>query len=294
MRRSILLLAATAVVTGCQVSETGNDAAATENITMDANGQAVAPAKLSLTRLDCGTIDFKDKGGFFSDRPGVYPPGPGSVVDSCYLIQHGDQQMIWDTGFPAKLKGGSMEIAPGATAKLNATLAEQLAQLNLKPADIDIIGISHMHADHTGQAAEFPQARLVVGKGDFDQSAGKDDGFGPWRKAGNGGMTLVSAGETDIFGDGSVRAIHLPGHTPDHLALLVNLKSGPVLLSGDMYHTTIAREKKAMPGFNTSRPQTLESMDRFEKIAADTKAKVIIQHEPDDVAKLPAFPAAAE
>jgi hypothetical protein len=76
--------------------------------------------------------------------------------------------------------------------------------------------------------------------------------------------------------------------------LLVKLASGPVLLSGDLYHSTIAREKRAMPGFNTSRAETLASMDRFEKIAKETGAKVIIQHEPADIAKLPAFPAAAQ
>jgi glyoxylase-like metal-dependent hydrolase (beta-lactamase superfamily II) len=178
------------------------------------------------------------------------------------------------------------------TAFLDKTIAEQLAQLNIKPADIDVVGISHLHGDHTGQAAEFPQARLVIGKADFEQTAGKEDPFGPWR--GDNKPVTATTADVDIFGDGSVTAIHLPGHTPDHLALLVRLASGPVLLSGDMYHSTIAREKKAMPGFNTSKEQTLASMEQFEKIAADNKAKVIIQHEPGDIAKLPAFPKAAE
>ena len=293
MRRSMLLLVATLLTAGCRVAETGNEAGNVEVNVVEGNLLTTpAAGTTSLTRLDCGTGEFKDMNGFFSDRPGVYPPGPGTVVDSCYLIQHDGQQMIWDTGFPAKLKGGSQDM--GFTAKLSTTLAEQLAQLNLKPADIDVVGISHMHGDHTGQAAEFPQARLLIGKGDFEQSAGKEDPFGPWRTGKGGDINLAISGETDVFGDGSVIAVHLPGHTPDHLALLVKLKSGPVLLSGDLYHSTIAREKKSMPGFNTDKKQTLASMDRFEKVASDLKAKVIIQHEPDDVAKLPAFPAAAE
>ena len=89
-------------------------------------------------------------------------------------------------------------------------------------------------------------------------------------------------------------ALHLPGHTPDHLALLVKLASGPVLLSGDLYHSREAREKRGVPPFNTSREQTLASMDRFEKLAKETGAKVIIQHEPRDIAMLPAFPQAAK
>jgi glyoxylase-like metal-dependent hydrolase (beta-lactamase superfamily II) len=293
MRRSLLLISASLMIAGCRVAESGNEAEAAANDTAEANVLATpAAGTTSIVRLDCGSGDFKDMNGFFSDRPGVYPPGPGKVVDSCYLIQHDGQQMIWDTGFPAKLKGGSQEMDGGFTAHLDKTIAEQLAQLNLKPTDIDIVGISHMHGDHTGQAAEFPQAKLIVGKVDFEKTVGKDDPFGAWR--GDAKPVTPVTGDLDIFGDGSVVAIHLPGHTPDHMALLVKLKSGPVLLSGDLYHSTIAREKKSMPGFNTSKEQTLASMERFEKIASDLKAKVVIQHEPGDVAKLPAFPAAAE
>jgi glyoxylase-like metal-dependent hydrolase (beta-lactamase superfamily II) len=260
----------------------------------EANKAAAAPAqaaKLSLTRLDCGRGEFPDMNSFFSDRPGVYPPGPGTVTDSCYLIRHGDQHLLWDTGFPAELKGASKEMG-GFTAFLDTTIAEQLTKLGLKPADIDIVGISHMHGDHTGQAAEFPQAELLIGKGDFDQTQGKDDPFGPWRK--DGAKTRVATADADVFGDGSVIALHLPGHTPDHMALLVNLASAPVLLSGDLYHAREAREKRGVPPFNTSRAQTLESMDKFEALARKTGAKVIIQHEPDDIGKLPAFPKAAE
>lgn len=256
-----------------------------------APSSAAEQATLSLTRLDCGNAEFKDMNGFFSDRPGVYPPGSGNVTDSCYLIRHGDQQMIWDTGFPAASKGKPIE-ANGMVASIDRTLAEQLAELGLKPADIDIVGISHLHGDHVGQAAEFANARLVIGKGDFEQTAGKDDPFGPWRGEGKPVDLLTS--DKDIFGDGSVVALHLPGHTPDHLALLVKLASGPVLLTGDLYHTAISRQKRSMPGFNTSREQTLASMDKFEALAKKLSAKVVIQHEPRDVALLPAFPKAAE
>jgi glyoxylase-like metal-dependent hydrolase (beta-lactamase superfamily II) len=246
---------------------------------------------VTLTRLDCGSATVKNFNAFFSDRPGLYPAGPREITDSCYLIQHDGQQLVWDTGFKAELKGKSQDLGD-LVIRLEKTLAEQLAQVGLKPADIDIVGISHMHADHTGQAAVFPGATLLIGKQDFEQTSGKDDPFGPWRGAGKP-VTLVSA-DHDVFGDGSVMALHLPGHTPDHLALLVKLASGPVLLTGDLYHATEARQKRGVPPFNTSREQTLASMDRFEKLARETGAKVIIQHEPADISKLPAFPEAAK
>jgi len=91
-----------------------------------------------------------------------------------------------------------------------------------------------------------------------------------------------------------VVAYFLPGHTPGHMALLVRLKSGPVLLSGDVVHGHDTLALKAVPTFNTDRAQSIASMERFEALAKETGAKVIIQHEMQDIAKLPAFPQAAE
>ncbi len=250
-----------------------------------------AAADLGLTRLDCGSIEIKDFNAFFSDTFD-YPKGPRKITDSCYLVRHGDQLLLWDTGFPAALKGQNKDMG-ALVATLGATIPEQLAVLGLKPSDIDVVGISHRHGDHVGQARDFPAAKLVIGKVDFESTAGTDDPFGPWRVAG-AKMQLLDGGDVDIFGDGSVVALNLPGHTPNHMALLVRLASGPVLLTGDMYHSTLARETGGIPPFNASRAETMASMARFEKIAKTLGAKVIIQHEPADIAKLPAFPAAAK
>lgn len=290
MRKLIVGLLGTAAVA---VSACGTSQPQTNNETAATNEAAPArqQAELSLTRLDCGTPTIKNFDKFFSDKPGLYPPGPRVITDSCYVIRHGDQVLLWDTGFPASWKGQDKDLGE-LTVKEDKTIGEQLEQIGLKPEDIDFVGISHMHSDHTGQAAEFPNAELLIGTKDFELTKGKDDPFGPWRKEGS--KVHSAEGDVDVFGDGSVMALHLPGHTPDHMALLVKLASGPVLLSGDLYHSREAREKRGVPPFNTSREQTLQSMDKFEKLAKDTGARVIIQHEPRDISLLPAFPQAAK
>jgi len=256
-----------------------------------ASADVVEGPTITLTRLDCGTGGIKDFNAFFSDSFD-YKPGPRRITDSCYLIRRLNKYLLWDTGFPAALKGKSNDMGP-LVASLSKTVAEQLATLKLKPSDIDFVGISHMHGDHTGQAKEFPAAGLVIGEKDFELSKGKDDPFGPWRGAG-AKVRLMEGEDVDVFGDGSVIALNMPGHTPGHMALLVKLASGPVLLSGDLYHSDEARVKKGIPPFNTSRAETLASIDRFERMAENLDARVIIQHEPADIAKLPAFPKAAE
>jgi glyoxylase-like metal-dependent hydrolase (beta-lactamase superfamily II) len=287
--RTVALLLATAALAACKPAASGNDAGSA-----DTAAPATAAA-LSLTRLDCGSITIKNFDKFFSDRPGLYEAAPRDVTNSCYLIRHGDQVLLWDTGLPAELKGKDADMGD-IVAHQKTTIVDQLAALKLKPEDIDIVGISHSHSDHTGQAAAFPNARLIIGAADFTkgQEPGQPGGpnpLAPWTR--DGAKVDKVTADADIFGDGSVVAMHLPGHTPDHMALLVRLASGPVLLSGDLYHSLEARAKRGIPPFNTSREQTLASMDAFEAKAKELGAKVIIQHEPRDIGKLPAFPASA-
>jgi len=256
------------------------------NPTEPANSAESPAVPMALSRIDCGRVDAPDFTGLFSDTK-AYPAGRRQLASSCYLIRHGDTIMIWDTGFSVDLKGKRQDMG-GLIASLDRTVIEQLADGGLKPADVDVLGISHSHADHTGQAELFPTARLIIGKADFDAMKGKEDPFGPWRKA--GASVTTTEGNLDVFGDGTVVAYFLPGHTPGHMALLVRLKSGPVLLSGDVVHGHDTLALKAVPTFNSDRAQSIASMERFEKLANETGARVIIQHELQDIAKLPAFP----
>lgn len=256
-----------------------------------------APPALKLYRLDCGTFTIKDYNAFFSDTY-AYEPGPKEITDSCYLIRNGDKMLLWDTGIPADLAGRSTD-AGFALMRLDRTVVQQLAEIGVEPQEIDMVGISHFHSDHLGQAAAFPGATLLIGAEDLAalKAVPANPQLEPARLApwiDGGAPTKEVEGDHDVFGDGRVVMLDMPGHTPGHHALLVRLASGPVLLTGDLYHFTEQVARKGVPPFNTDRADTLASMDRFDKIAHNLGAKVVIQHEPADIGKLPAFPAAAE
>lgn len=257
-------------------------------------GMQAPASELELWRLDCGNFTFTDYNAFFSDTS-EYPAGPKNLVGSCYLIRHGSQYMLWDTGIPAGTVGEPMA-TPAIRATLRATIVDQLARIDVRPDQVSIVGISHYHFDHTGQAAAFPQARLIMGPGDLAALRGTDPGverepLAPWLTG--GGQVVEARGDHDVFGDGSVIMLNLEGHTPGHRGLLVRLASGPVLLSGDTYHFTEQVERRGVPPFNTNRADSLAAMDRFDRLGRNLRARVIIQHEPADIAKLPAFPASA-
>ena len=98
-----------------------------------------------------------------------------------------------------------------------------------------------------------------------------------------------------MFGDSTVIVLRTPGHTPGHQSLLVKLpQTGNVVLSGDAVHFRENYNSDGVPAFNFDRAETVASVERLKKIAANLKATVIIQHDARDIDKLPAFPASAK
>lgn len=250
---------------------------------------AQTPPDVTLTRIDCGTPTQVDVGPRFSDTF-AFSDLKVLFTYSCYLIRHGSDYMLWDTGHA---------MTAGAPAP-KVSIVDQLAQINVKAEQIKFVGISHYHADHTGQLASFPDATVIIGKGDWDgitapkPAAGASVApFAHWISGGGKIEPLV--GDKDVFADGTVTILNTPGHTPGHHSLLLRLKTmGNVLISGDLSHFHENYDSDGVPVFNYSRAETLASLDRFKKAAAKLKATVIIQHDARDVAKLPAFPAAAQ
>jgi N-acyl homoserine lactone hydrolase len=254
---------------------------------------AEAAGEISLTRFDCGKTTTLPDVGRFSDVA-AFKGLTVQLTFSCYLVKHGNDYLVWDTGNPA-----ATGTAPAPTAP-KTSLVEQLAQLHLKPEQINFVGISHYHGDHVGQVASFPQATLLIGRSDWDalndskpNPAVNPANFAHWISG--GGKVEPVSGDKDVFGDGSVIMLNTPGHTPGHHSLLVKLKGkGNVLITGDLAHFRENYESNGVPTFNTNRADTLASLDRFKQLATNLHATVIIQHDARDIDKLPAFPASAK
>lgn len=257
----------------------------------------VQAADVALARLACGGQPEPVNVASFSDTYSMEDMEL-RLTYSCYLVRHGDQYLVWDTG-------NAMDGSPAAP---EVSLVDQLAQGHLAPASIDYVGISHHHGDHTGQMASFPGATLLVGQEDWDILAAAEppDGMDaerfaerrarvmPW-VSGGGTVEPLPSDRHDVFGDGSVVMLRLPGHTPGHHGLLVRLEGmGNVLLTGDVTHFHENYASNGVPRWNSDRADSLASLDRFRKIAEHLDATVVIQHDPRDVDKLPRWPAFAE
>src|SRR5713226_9194506 len=116
-----------------------------------------APARaapdVSLARFDCGTPQAPTAvNQRFSDTY-AYGDLKLQFVFSCYLIKHGDDYLLWDTGHAMT----TPNVAP------KVSVVDQLEKIGVKVEQVKHVGISHYHADHTGQVGSFPKATLLIG-----------------------------------------------------------------------------------------------------------------------------------
>jgi N-acyl homoserine lactone hydrolase len=260
---------------------------------------ATPVANVRLYALDCGRIDFKDM-GLFSDT-GEYDGKSGSLVDPCFLIRHPKGNLLWDTGLGDALLGrNDAANEAGVSLQVRVRLLDQLAAIGIAPSDVTYVAFSHFHLDHTGNANAFVAATWILNQSELNWALSPATpqvvdlkSFSAYKAV----KTEMISGDYDVFHDGTVRILKAPGHTPGHQVLLLKLaKSGAVLLSGDLYHQRSDRPHAGgaaarLMSINSSRAESLASVSRVEAILKNTHARLIIQHDPDDIKLLPISPA---
>ena len=254
-------------------------------------GIGIGAANAGVERLyvlDCGENLGKDQSRW---SPGVNAGKAIEFSDNCYLIRHDKGLLLWDTGIPDSVAAmpDGMVVANGAiTYRRAKTLASQLDQIGVRPADVTYVAVSHTHGDHVGNVALFPTSTVLIQGAEYD-----------WAMAGPAKPAFASTqkierltGDHDVFIDGTVKIISTPGHTPGHQSLLVQLpKTGWLLLTGDAVHFQDNWIHKRVPSMNVNRDQTLASLKRIEALLAERKAQLWINHDKPQSATLRYAPA---
>jgi glyoxylase-like metal-dependent hydrolase (beta-lactamase superfamily II) len=182
-----------------------------------------------------------------------------------------------------------MVVANGAiTYRRAKTLASQLEQIGVKPADVIYLAVSHTHGDHVGNVVLFPTSTVLIQGAEYDWAMA-----GPVKPVFAATQKIEKlAGDRDVFGDGTVKIIATPGHTPGHQSLLVQLpKTGWLLLSGDAVHFQDNWTHKRVPSMNFNRDQTLASLQRIAALLDERKAQLWINHDKPQSATLRYAPA---
>lgn len=231
---------------------------------------------------------------------------PFEIPVPWFLLKHPQGNVVIDGGNAAEAaidkRGhwGAVVDAYDPVMGLSDNCVDQLRLVGVTPGDVRFVVQSHLHLDHTGAIGRFPKAQHIVQRAEYDYAyaphwfakgayirADFDRPGVDWKFLG-GEFT----DHFDLFGDGVLKMIFTPGHSPGHQSFLVTLpKTGPVLLTIDAAYTVDHWNNTALPGLVTSSVQAADSVAKLRKIAKETSALVITGHDPEDWARLRKAPA---
>jgi len=250
-------------------------------VSSHAQTAAQTPADVKLYVFDCGRLKsgnpapLLERGVTITDM---------SVVS--FLIVHPKGTLMWDSGvIPDELVTPSGTTEARATVK--TTIKGQLADIGYKPSDITFFALSHNHYDHSANGNEFAGSTWLVQKAERavmfpDTPPATPNPAAERYSALKNSKTILLDGDYDVFGDGTVVIIATPGHTPGHQSLLVKLaKTGPVVLSGDLYHYPAERNLPNFTPFASLGNPAMEvaSKAKMEALLKESGAQLWIQHD---------------
>jgi glyoxylase-like metal-dependent hydrolase (beta-lactamase superfamily II) len=234
--------------------------------------------------FDCGYLINLSPETYNLTRQDV--PDPTMSVP-CFLVVHPKGTLIFDTGLGDKLVGRPPYLTKRGSSMSQVvlkTLSSQLAEVGYTSDTITYLALSHMHFDHVGNANDFagPATTWLVQRAEREAMFGDGvpaQAINPDYAALKNAKTQLLDGDHDVFGDGSVVIHSTPGHTVGHQVLFVKLpRTGPVVLSGDLYHYPGERTLNRMPDREKT-AGTVESRAKVEALLKETGAQLWIGHD---------------
>ena len=206
---------------------------------------------------------------------------------SSALLRHDQANVLFDTGcHPAVPE--DPEGRWGGLAKLMIPIMQPgehvltgLAGLGLKPDDIDVVINSHLHPDHCGCNAFFRKATFICHADELAAArapGSEASGYlaAEWDQA---MPTDAITGQRDVFGDGRIVLLPLPGHTPGSIGALAQLdRSGTFLLAGDTVSLRETLDTGIIPRNTWNADMLSRSLDEVRRIEA-SGATILCSHD---------------
>ena len=213
-----------------------------------------------------------------------------------YLIEHPKGNVLVDTGWSVAsredykshlpLKGyiASKPILPSGE-----NIVEQLDKLGIDK--LQFLILTHMHVDHVDGIRDVQdRAEFILvsrdelkaankGRGRYIKELWKDTIFDRFDWNGEMGPYFKSY---DVFRDGKINLIYLPGHTAGSTGVLIKNNGKFVLITGDAAYAHASWENLELPGIINDKVRTLRCLKWIQKLSkADNCVEILASHDPE-------------
>jgi glyoxylase-like metal-dependent hydrolase (beta-lactamase superfamily II) len=227
----------------------------------------------------------------------VLRPGAEMVEAPClaYVVRHPSAGTILiDTGFhpdasenPRKDFGAGMALLFRRLKPADVPYEEQLHRLGVEPTDVEQVIMTHLHADHTSGMRLLSKARFTCAREEWTAAtargaAGK--GYVARHLPPESQMDLLDfeTSTIDLLGDGSIRLISTPGHTPGHMSVLLRVAGErQVLVVGDAVYTLRSLREEIPPLLTASDELYMRSLRELKAFSErEPEAMLVPSHDP--------------
>jgi N-acyl homoserine lactone hydrolase len=216
--------------------------------------------------------------GFFLDGEDGMIRAPVTA----FLIDHPKGLVLFDTGLGERfVRPAGTERSSFIDIERGQTMAESLTKIGVDPGEIRWIIASHLHADHAGGNAQFPNATVIVHEDEVDFARDMADGqLYCLEEFDTGQMLRKITGEHDLFGDGTIVVFPTAGHTPGHQSARIRTDGGDIVLTGDCCNLKRSLDELRLPDHCHDADKSLGSL-KLLKSLQDKGARVFPSHDPD-------------
>jgi len=209
----------------------------------------------------------------------------------CLLIRSEGKTILVDTGYGDKLSKKMQQSL--SLDRSQGGLLEQLAALNIKAEDVDIVINTHLHADHCGGNTQkvdgafvptFPKAQYYIQRLEWADAIAPNErtratylpnNYLPLQQSGQ--LKLID-GNTKITSE--VRTAIARGHTRAHQVVILESKGETALFVADMTTLYYHFQRLAwVTGYDVEPLESIETKRYWQPWATERDALIIFQHD---------------
>lgn len=221
-----------------------------------------------------------------------------------WIIDHREGIIVVDTGQGAYLLESGNSLHPYVRWEVafridhDEEIGPQLRALGIEPSDVKRVVLTHMHIDHDGGLAHFPHSEILVAPGELRTAsgwAGRLRGYLPNRWPSWFDPTPLDLAP-EAFGPfavskrlteaGDVVVVATPGHTPDHLSVIVEQDDTTFFLAGDTSYDERLMLAGRVDGVSADDDVASATLDAIKRLARTRRTVYLPTHDPQSAIRL--------